>query len=468
VTPVSHSAIILMALLSVCSADFELRLDASSSSAPSRCGDPMPHRGMDAHGVDPRIEAMGPSDPEERFHIDPAEHPDGAPVAFANLLQFCDALDRRELVAALDALPIAESERAALLEAAAREFPEFVERCNAIRNSYGAGYMAACAALADRMTDMTNTAAIGRERAKELARVERIRSVLAHEMERAELDLLGRMIDGAAEVLDIQALNAQVPIGEASVGGAEATRRRFASMTEGISLRAQVRWNREGIPRVRGADIDLRRELEDLIMPIQERAAIEPHLIELERMLTTRQRERCRAYWAALPRVNRWLADAGAGERSTADAESAAQRAFGVQVGIAREMRRAIEHCMDAIASERGSVCTPDCASEIRARFRRAVFPEFYPDEKAGEVDRAYARRLERLDPASDAAKSAAQERASWRAAYEATCRAIEREFLAWTDLEAALKTGYDIEERAALVESLLKRRGMFEQMPID
>jgi len=463
VTPLACPAIILVASLTLRSGELALPPDACSLSAPSNDRVWVPPGGVGGHVVELLIEAMGPSDPEERFHIDPAVHPDGAPVAFANLLQFRDALDRRELVVALDALPVAAAERVALLEAAAREFPEFVERCNAIRKSHGAGYMTACASLAARMTDVTASAATGRERAKELTRVERIRSVIAQELERAELDLLDRIVDGASD-----ALHSQVLTVDAAASDAVETRRRVAAMVEGISLRAQCRWSREGIPTVRGAEIDLRRELEGLAMPIQERAAIEPHLVELERALAPRQRERCRTYWAALPRVNRWLADAGGGERSLVEAESAAQRAFGVQVGIAREMRRSIEQCVDAIASESGSVCTPDHARGIRARFRLAVFPEFYPDEMAEEVDRAYVRRLERLDPSSDAARSAAQERTSWRIAYEATCRAIEREFLAWTDREAALKPGHDIEERAALVDSLLRRRAMFVQMPVD
>lgn len=397
----------------------------------------------------PDLQAFGGADPEERFTIDPADHPDGEPVVFANLLQFRDALDRRELISAINALPLDQDMRKSFLAAAAREFPGFVQRHNEARRLHCARYLDACASLAKRIAE----GGAVRERTTELNTVDRLRNSLASELERIELEFLDSVVEAVASLM-AEHDGTRAPIDEA--------RRHVADRLEGLYLRAQRRWHRDGIPTVRGAELDLRRELEAIDLALAERAAIEPRLVELERFVCARQQARCRAYWSSLPRVSRAIAAAQAGERGVESATASTQRAFGVQVSFAREIRAANEQCVEAVAT----ACSVEHARQIRLHVRCVVFPELYPDERSEQVERSYREQLARLEGDSPEARSMHAEHAAWRSAYESVCRELERELLAWTDREAELAPGHDHEERAEFAATLLKRRGMFVQVP--
>ena len=398
-----------------------------------------------ARAVADAIRLLGTRDPVERFNMDPAAHPSGAPIAFANLLQFRDALDCRELVTAVLALPISKELRQSLLECAAKEFPSFVERHDEIRKSHQAAYLEACSSLADRMAEVGT----GREREAGLRQVERLRSALARELERTEQDFLDTIVDC---------------IGDGVAIGAPASRAEHAAMLEGLSLRAQRRWHREGVPSVRWADFDLRRELETVELVQQERAAIELRLLELERFVGSRQQDRCRLYWSSLPRLNRGLAQAENGERDVENAEATAQRGFRAQVEVAKQMRTQSQECLEAIMTS----CTPEHADAIRSRIQQVVYPELYPDADAGRAQDAFSQRLSALDPASEESRVLREDWLAWKSAYDALCRTIERDFLAWTDLEASLAPEHDPQTRIEFVDQLKRKRAVITRSAME
>ena len=56
----------------------------------------------------------------------------------------------------------------------------------------------------------------------------------------------------------------------------------------------------------------------------------------------------------------------------------------------------------------------------------------------------------------------------AWKSAYDALCRTIERDFLAWTDLEASLAPEHDTETRVGFVEQLKRKRAVITRSAME